>query len=217
MYLSVGPPIDLEKTFGPSKYTRLLWACSSTYDPWQNKYKAISTLVQRGANVRACCEPFHHSSLHLVLLSTRDEADFSNGIWKGDQYQLENILLELVSAGAQIDLRNKAGLSPQDLAIELRCVKGWNWAMETCRKVDMVIDTSRKSLGDAQEVARHVRFRKLWEDYEHFHHWQCLPDTCFGQPHEAWRDSEPCPWWVENEWWKTNNALNDVFAGWTEL
>lgn len=132
-------------------YTRLQWACSSTYDPRGFKVRAIRSLIYRGVNVRACCEAFGNSTLHLALLSARDEVWVNNEKWKCNSQDLRLILRDLVACHADITRRNHAGLTPSDVAIGLKCAKSWNNAMRDCGLSSYIIDASCSIDGFGQD------------------------------------------------------------------
>lgn len=159
-YLSRLPSINLETKCELRGYTRLLYACSSLYDLRGAKAAAIRLLVYRKANVRVRCEAFGNSTIHLALLSARDEVGITGSeTWKDNSRDFQLILRDLLRAQADITVRNHAGFTASDVAVGLRCEKGWNDAMRDCGLTSHVIDVSRSV---------DQKFGQLWENCNHF-------------------------------------------------
>ena len=148
-------------------YTRLLWACSSLYDPRGFKVSAIRSLITRGANVCACCEAFGNSTLHLALLSTRDEVMVNGETWRGNSRDLQLMLRHLIVSRVDITWRNHAGLTPSDVAIGLKFTKSWNNAMQDCGLTSHMIDGSCGINAFRQDFSKQQRFEMWWEDCNH--------------------------------------------------
>lgn len=145
------PSLDLERVNSARGYTPLLSACNATYDPYGYKVNGIRLLIEHGAGARACCKTFGNSALHLALLSARDEVSWDGKTWKGDNLKLRQVLTLLMRAGADIDVRNNAGLSPSDLAVGLRCVESWNNGLEDCGFFEHVIGPSHSDKLSGQD------------------------------------------------------------------
>ena len=209
LYLSRSPNINLEMVEPETGYTRLLAVCSSTYDPYSNKVNAIRSLIQKGANARACCRTFGNSALHLALLSARDEVSYPEGTWAGDSEQLRHVLVCLLRHHAKVDACNHAQITPADVAIGLKCVKSWNNAMQDCGYIQHIIDASSSTVIFSQDLSKQARFDSFWEDYNHFRDWECDPGSCILGARRRWSGvwHEQCPWWDQysSEWlpyWK---------------
>ncbi len=210
LYLSKSPDLNLEMVEPETGYTRLLAVCSSTYDPYSNKVNAVNSLLQKGANARACCETLGNSALHLTLLSARDGVKYPGGrIWPNNSEQLRHLLVCLLRHHAEVDYCNYAQFTPADVAIGLKCVEAWNNAMQDCGFIEHIIDDSSSTDIFSRDLSKQARFDRFWEDYNHFREWRCYPDSCIlGSG--RWRSGvwrEQCPWWDQysSEWlpyWK---------------
>lgn len=213
LYLSACPSIDLNRVCDVIGYTPLLRVCSSTYDPFGYKVNVVKLLVHGGANARSYCKPFGNSTLHLALLSAREEVSVGDRTWKADSSQLRHIMANLLRAHAEIGVMNHAGLTPSDVAIGLNCTKSWNNAIPDCGFTSLVIDVSRQTSIFNADLEKQLRFHKWWEDYNHW------PDSCTGK--SRWsrgRAEESCPWWEEYQWnWLPWGQWDIRYSEWEEL
>lgn len=213
-YLSKSSSIDLERVNFQTGYTPLLSVCNSTYDPYGNKVSAIKLLIENGASTRVCCNTFGNSTLHLALLSARNEVRHDDGkLWRGDSEQLRQVLVWLLRDHAEVGGQNNAGLSPADVAIGLKCVKTWNDAMRVCGYSGQVVDVPYSVDLFSQDIYKQHRVDKWWEDYHHFSDWGCRPNTCTRQAGGSRR--KRCPWWEENQ--VELLKWDDLFTKWEEL
>ena len=221
LYLSRCPNINLEMIEPKTGYTRLLAVCSSIYDPYSNKVNAIRSLIQKGANARACCETFGNSALHLALLSARIEVGYPDGrTCAGNSEQLRHVLVCLLRHHAKVDACNQARFTPADVAIGLKCVKGWNNAMQDCGFIEHIIDASSSDDYFSQDLSKQARFDTFWEDYNHFSDWGCHPGSCILRHGRWWAGAwrEQCPWWEEyNLGWLSFGKWDIKKAEWGEL
>ncbi|KAI4157836.1 MAG: hypothetical protein LQ342_007980 [Letrouitia transgressa] len=213
--------MDLERVASNSEYTPLLHVCQSLYDPYGNKLDAVRLLIEKGANTRAVCRTFAYSSLHLILLSTRDEVYHLDGeLWKGNSEDLREALVLLVRGEADIGAQNKWALTPSDLAIGLKCVPSWNDAMYECGFPEHAVDDSFDANPFGQDLVKQAVFEKFWEDYNHFSRWDCKPNSCFRGCYRQWRGSreDQCPWWDDYEFnWLPHWKWNLMYDDWEEL
>lgn len=123
---------------------------------------AIKLLIENGASTRACCNVFGNSTLHLALLSARNEVYHDDGkLWRGDSEQLRQVLVLLLRGHAEVGGRNNAGLSPSDVAIGLKCVKTWNDAMRDYGYSRQVVDVSYSVDLFKQDIYKQYRLRQM--------------------------------------------------------
>jgi len=171
------------------------------------------SLVYCGADARPRCEALGNSTLHLALLSARDEVCVGNSeLWTGNSRDLQLILTILLNDHAEISMQNHAGFTPSDVAIGLKCTKSWNNAMQVCGLTEHVIDASYSNNGFGQDLLKRFRFNKWREDYNHLTRWLCRPDSCNST------EQSSCGWWVDyTTQWLPFWRWDAKFSTWEEL